>query len=409
MYGAIGRYCLEKKDDLDEFIGTSLYSVGLILCLTIPIFIIFNKKIIILMKLPNALFIYIIFYCLLGIIFSIYGQILINKRISKEYALISILKGYIGFGISVLFIYFMKENRYLGRIWAGLLINFFFSIYFILRISKFSRLVFRTEHFKYILNYAIPLIPYGLSGIILAQFDRIMINNIIDTSSAGLYSLGYNIGMLLLLVNGATLSALGPDFVKFLDKKEYSRVDNLLEKVFSIGLVVALGLILFAKEIVIILADVKFHEGLKVVPIVVIGYVFYEMYYMYGMYPGYQKKTVFTSIAVIFAGILNIILNAMYIPKYGYIAGAYTTVVSYFIMFMLAWIIAKFILKQRVSPLWIFWKPTIIMFCFIAFTYFLNTLGLSVILFILIKLMLLVLFIFIVFYKEIISALHYSK
>jgi len=401
LHGAVGRYCLEKKDDLDEFIGTSLISVGLILCLTVPIFIIFNKKITILMELPNTLFIYMIFYCLLGIIFSIYKQILVNKRMSKEYVLINVLKGYIGFGVAVLFVYLLKENRYLGRIRAGLLINFFFSIYFILRILKFTKFVFRIEHLKYILNYAIPLIPYGLSGIILAQFDRIMINDIVDTSSAGLYSLGYNVGMLLLLVNSATLNALGPDFVKFLDIKVYGRLDNLLEKVFSIGLIAALGLILFAKEIVIILADAKFHEGLKVVPIVVIGYVFYEMYYMYGMYPGYQKKTVFTSITVILAGMSNIILNAMFIPKYGYIAAAYTTLVSYCAMFVMAWIIAKYILKQRVSPLWLFWKPTLIMFGFIACAYFLEYLDLNTILFIFIKLILLGLFSFIAFYKEI--------
>jgi len=409
LHGAVGRYCLEKKDDLDEFIGTSLFSVGLILCLTIPIFIVFNKKIITLMKLPNALFIYIIFYCLFEIIFSVYGQILINKRMSKEYALINILKGYISFGVVVLFVYLLKENRYLGRIWGGFLINFFFSIYFILRILKFSRFVFRIEHLKYILNYAIPLIPYSLSGIILAQFDRIMINDIVGTSSAGLYSLGYNIGMLLLLVNSATLSALGPDFVKFLDKKEYSRVDSLLEKVFYIGLIAALGLILFAKEIGIILVDEKFHEGLKVVPIVVIGYVFYEMYYMYGMYPGYQKKTVFASIVVIFSGILNIILNAIFIPKYGYIAAAYTTLISYFVMFVMAWIVSKYVLKQRITPLWIIWKPTLIMFSFIACAYLLGNLDLNIILFIVIKIILLALFSFIVFHKEIRVILHLNK
>lgn len=251
--------------------------------------------------------------------------------------------------------------------------------------------------------------PHNLSGVILAQFDRIMINNLINTESAGLYSLGYNIGMLLLIVIGSTQTALMPDFFKFIDNKEYNRLDNLVKKVFSIVTIAALGLILFAKEIVFVLADKKFHQGLQVVPIVIIGYVFFGMFTVYGRYIGYKKKTIFSSIVALTAGISNIILNAIYIPKYGYIAGAYTTVVSYFIMFMLAWIVAKYILRQRVSPLWLFWKPTIIMFCFIAFAYFLNTLGLSAILFFGLKLVLLALFSIIVFYKEIRAVLHYSK
>jgi len=142
--------------------------------------------------------------------------------------------------------------------------------------------------------------------------------------------------MLLLLVIGAMQKAWGPSIFQFLNNKEYVRLDFLIKRAFLIVSIFALGLVLFAKEIVLILADEKFHEGLRVVPIVVIGYVFYEMFTIYGIYPGYTKKTVYHSIIALTAGISNIILNAIYIPKYGYIAAAYTTVVSYFIMFLLA-------------------------------------------------------------------------
>ena len=44
------------------------------------------------------------------------------------------------------------------------------------------KLTFRKEHFKYIARFSFPLIPYALSGVILAQFDRIMINSILDSA-----------------------------------------------------------------------------------------------------------------------------------------------------------------------------------------------------------------------------------
>ena len=408
-YTAVGRYYYEKTHDFDEFIGTTLVFVGIVFCLTIPVYILFNNKITNLMQLPKPLPIYLIFTCLFTIIYSIYYQILVPQRRSKEAAIISALKGYIGFGVAVLLVCLLNESRYLGRIWSTLLVGLIFSIYFITKIFKYSKLCFRTKHIKYILNYSVPLIPYALSGIILAQFDRIMINNIINTASAGLYSLGYNIGMLLLIVIGSTQTALMPDFFKFIDDKEYNRLDNLVKKVFSIITITALGLVLFAQEIGIILADKKFHEGLQVVPIVVIGYVFFAMFTIYGRYIGYKKKTIFSSIIALTAGISNIILNAIYIPKYGYVAGAYTTVVSYFIMFILAWIVAKYILQQRITSLWMIWEPTLVMFGFIAAAYFLGDLGLNTILFIFIKLMLLGLFSIIIFHKEIRAVLYYSK
>jgi len=408
-YSAIGRYYYEKTDDFGEFVGTSFIFVGLILCVSVIIYILFYRQINNLMKLPGLLPIYLLFACLFAIIRSVYEQILVPQKKSKELAIINVLNGYVGFAFAVLFVILLKENRYLGKIWAILLIGLSFSIYYIKKINKYLKFNFKIEHIKYITNYSIPLIPHSLSGIILAQFDRIMINNIVSTASAGLYSLGYNVGMSLLLVNSAIRTAFIPDFIKFLDNREYNRLDALMEKTFSIVTIAALGLILFAREIIIILADVKFHEALKVVPIVVIGYIFHEMYFMYGMYPGYEKKTIYTSIVSLSAGSLNVILNAMYIPKYGYIAGAYTTLVSYFFMFITAWIVSKYVLNLRVSPLWLFWKPTLIMFGFIACAYFLRDLGLNTILFIFIKLMLLGLFSFIAFYKEIRAILHYSK
>ena len=345
--------------------------------------------------------IYLLFTCLFAIISTIYGSILYPQKRSKELATINISKGYTTFGIAVLFVYLLKENRYLGTIWASLLIGFVFSIYFIIKICKYSKFRFKIKHIKYISTYSFPLIPHSLSAVILAQFDRIMINDIIDTASAGLYSLGYNVGMLMLMVIYSITPSLEPDFFKFLDNKEYKRLDALFEKIFSIVTIAALGLILFAKEIVMVLADEKFYPGLRVVPIVVVGYVFYGMYIVYGMHTGYKKKTVFTSIITLTAGISNIILNAIFIPRYGYIAAAYTTVASYFIMFLMAWIVAKVVLRQRVTPLWMIWKPTLIMFGFISFIVLLNGFNLNPFLFFGVKLLVLALFSSIIFYREI--------
>ena len=127
-------------------------------------------------------------------------------------AKINILNRYIGFAIAVLFVYLLKENRYLGKIWATLLIGFVFSNYYIKKINKYLKFNFNIDHIKYITNYSIPSISHNLSGVILAQFDRIMINNIESTASAGLYSLRYNIGKLLLMVNNSMMAALNLNY-----------------------------------------------------------------------------------------------------------------------------------------------------------------------------------------------------
>lgn len=400
-YTAVSRYYYEKTEDFDSFLGTTVLFVGVILSVLVPCYILFLKPLGVFMKLPGALPLYLLLAAVFSIIASIYNQIIVPRKESKKYARINVLKTYIGFGISVLLVYSLKDARYLGKIWATLLVGSGFSVYFLINIFREARISWNRDHIKYILSYSVPLLPYHLSGIILAQFDRIMINKMIDASAAGLYSLGYEVGMILSIVIGSTQMALMPDFFRFLNRGEYKRLDSLVKKVFSIIIVSAFGLILFSREIVIVLADKKFHAALGVVPIVVIGYVFFAMFTIYGMYIGYAKKTIYSSVVVLTAGITNIVLNLIFIPRYGYVAGAYTTVVSYFIMFLLAWFFARIVLKQKTTPLWIVWKPTIITFASIGVVILVSGLKLPFVAMFVIKLALLTIFTVLIFQKEI--------
>jgi O-antigen/teichoic acid export membrane protein len=353
------------------------------------------------MNLPGFLPMLLIFSSLFLILNNVFIQIIQAQRQSLESAIISVLSGLLSLGLSIMFVLLLKEDRYLGKILAVLVIGFIFSMYYLRRILAKIKFTFKKDHLKYILIYSIPLIPYVLSSTIIAYFDRIIISNTIDASAAGLYSLGYNIAMLLAIIISATQTALMPDFFDFLNKKQYSRLDALVGKVFSLISFAALGLIFFSREIVIILADVKFHEALVVVPIIVVGYIFYGMFTVYGRYIGYAKKTIYSSLVMIISGISNVILNAILIPQYGYIAAAYTTVFSYFLLFFLSWFVSKFILKQTTTPLWKIWKPVTLLFCYLVVYFVLTQNIIDLILLFVVKFILLALFGFSVFYREI--------
>jgi len=398
---AVSRYYYEKTDDFDAFVGSTFIFVGPIFTATVVIVMLFYKQITSLIYLPKMLPVYLLFACLFNIIYSIYNQILIPQKRSREVANISILKGYAGFGISVLFVYMLKENRYLGKIWGILLIDSIFSVYFIIMMSQFLKFSFKIRHIKYIIIYSFPLIAYELGSIILLQLDTIMINKMIDASAAGLYSLGYNIAIPLIFVIDSTQRALIPDFFILYKKKEYNRLNVLTKQIFSVVLTVALAAIIFIKEILMILADRKFYPSLGIVPIVIIGFIFYGMTTVYNRYILYDKKTFYLSVTVLLSAVLNILLNMIYIPRYGYIAAAYTTVASYFFMFFITWMVVKIILRKETTPLLMIWEPFLIMLFFIGVVYFISLLKLNSILFLSIKFIVLAAFCLIVFHREI--------
>ena len=70
----------------------------------------------------------------------------------------------------------------------------------------------------------------------------------------------------------------------------------------------------------------------------------------------YSKKTYIDSIITITAVVLNIGLNYIYIPKYGYEASAITTIISYAFMFIMFYFNAKYFLKYRVINIFIISK-----------------------------------------------------
>ncbi|HQF89387.1 MAG TPA: oligosaccharide flippase family protein [Methanofastidiosum sp.] len=397
---AVSRYYFEKTDDFKQFISTTLTLLVLIFFVTVPIYLMFYLHLGNIMNLPGALPVYIILASFFSIIYGIYFQILVVQHKSKEVAKISIAYGYSGFIISVIITFFLSSDRYLGKIWASLLIGLIFAIYFLIKLR--SSLVFsiKKEHIRYIFSYSFPLIPYALSSIILAQFDRIMINNISDSASAGLYSLGYTVGLLLAIVISATLNAMIPQIMDLFDKKEFVRIDSLFKRIFSIETIVALGLILFGKELIIMLADRKFHIASEIVPIIVFGYILYGMSIIYAQYIVFTKKMIYLSLSVLSAGIINIILNWIYISQYGYVAAAYTTAISYFFMFLFNWITAKYILKQRTTPLWLLWKSIVILSIAIIIMFLFSYLNFNFVLLFLCKLLLLIVFSISLFFSE---------
>ena len=82
-------------------------------------------------------------------------------------------------------------------------------------------------------------------------------------------------------------------------------------------------------------------------PPVILGCVFQFMYAMYVNIEIYSKKTISISIGTLFAATINITLNLLFIPRYGYIAAAYTTMVGYACLLLFHY----FIVKRKISEL----------------------------------------------------------
>ncbi|MCY6370503.1 lipopolysaccharide biosynthesis protein [Clostridium ganghwense] len=266
----------------------------------------------------------------------------------KKYLFIAITSTLLNVMLSITFISYLSVNKYMGRIGGGVLVTGIYAIVLYFSIMKKGKISISNDYWKYALAISIPLIPHSLSGIILAQFDRIMIKKYIGDSATGIYSFAYNMGLILSVVWAALNKAWVPYFFENMKKKNYDDIKKKYKYYIAIFSMITFILIFISPEIVKIMSPKAYWDGLKIVPIVMISYFFIFLYSLPSNLEFYAKKTYLISIGTFGAGFTNIFLNYLFIPRYGYEAGAWTTLVSYVLLFIYHYIMAKIISEEKI-------------------------------------------------------------
>ena len=121
-----------------------------------------------------------------------------------------------------------------------------------------------------------------------------------------------------------------------------------------ISIPAVVGLCVLAKPIITFLTGQQYLEGYKILPFIAIGAFFYGLQGHYQIGLLYHKKTGYITFSIIVTAALQMILNLLLIPRGGYMAAAFTTMISYAVLMMFMNIVSRrfFIWKFPLSTLW---------------------------------------------------------
>jgi len=134
------------------------------------------------------------------------------------------------------------------------------------------------EYWKYALIISIPLIFHNLSGIVNAQFDRILINKYIGASETGIYSFAYNVGMIITVLWTSTNQAWVPWFFEKMGKEDHINIRKRAKNFRDFFTLVYILILFLSPEIIKIMADEAYWEGLYIIPFIFMAYYFNLMY-----------------------------------------------------------------------------------------------------------------------------------
>jgi O-antigen/teichoic acid export membrane protein len=240
----------------------------------------------------------------------------------------------------ILLLTVFSESRYLGRIVGTALPTVLLAAYMVIYFFRKSKPTVNGDYWKFAIIYSLPIIPHGISQIILSSFDRIMIKNIRGASEAGLYNFAFTIDSLVKVVATSLDNVWRPWIYEQMNAKSYDQIQKQAGKyAFGMGLFTTL-VVMVAPELIKILGAREYWASAGcVVPLVIGGY-FSFLYTLPVMIEYYYGKTKFIAVGSMLAAALNVILNNIFIPTYGYVAAAYTTMVTYFLYFTFHFILA---------------------------------------------------------------------
>lgn len=287
--------------------------------------------------------------CLLLYSFSSAVLMLYNARVSldydyKRYLVVSLFSSIGNIVLSLLLMTtIFKNERAYGRITGitstGIIIATYI-LYFFYKKSPFLK-SFSTDYLSFAIKYSLPIVPHGLAQVLLAQFDRIMIRDIIGNSSAGIYSLAGNIQLILNVITTSLATAWATWFFENVGNKPRQFIQKRSRQLCYLFLIISVCLLLIVPELVLLLGGRAYDTAkYAAIPLIVVGFILF-VYNIIVQAEYYKKKTIYIMAGTLIAAIINVITNSVFIRKFGFIAAAYTTLFSYICYLVLHTIIAK--------------------------------------------------------------------
>ncbi len=254
---------------------------------------------------------------------------------AKFYTLISILRVILIAAFTIFFIA-KKQLGILGGLYGFLFAEIIITAILTIKVIPQMRAKFSKELLSVALKFGLPLVFSSLGFMLLNLSDRYIIKFLLGAEYVGIYGLGYRVAGVLnmFLIYPFTLSLL-PIAYKYFgqrdDKRLYSKLMTYSTFVFVWGFVF---LSLFGPEIVLIFSPQgNYNSTFLVIPIILLSYVFSGMRITAQLGMLLTKNTKYIAWITIFAALLNIILNFIFIPVYGIIAAAVNTLISFLLFY----------------------------------------------------------------------------
>jgi O-antigen/teichoic acid export membrane protein len=198
-------------------------------------------------------------------------------------------------------------------------------------------------------TFGAPLILHQIGKFVINQSDRLFLAKMISVEEMGIYSVGYQVGMAILIVVSAFSNFFTPFlFERLKQNTEAGKLEILrVSYVFILGLFFMLGVLtLLTPSFFTYLISSRFAKAAEYVFWIGLSYCFWGIYIVFTGYLFYFKKSNILGRVALLNVAVNLSCNYLFIKWFGAVGAAYATCIS----FLLVCIVIAFI-AQRLYPM----------------------------------------------------------
>lgn len=262
---------------------------------------------------------------------------------------ISVSIAILGIVLSLLFLQldYSKSTLYFGRAIGSavpyiIIGGIFAAVFFIQGKTFYSK-----KHWKFCLPLCLPMVFHGLSQLILAQADKVMLKNMMNDSVVGIYSFTFTFAHVMNIIYNAFNNTWVPFYYDDVKTEKYEAIHRRSKNYIVVFTALSIGFILLAPDVIKLFAGKDFWSGISLIPVFVMANYMMFLYSFPVNYEFYYKKSIHIAIGTSAAAVINCILNYILIPKMGMAGAAVATLISYVMLWIFHHLVAKYLIGKQ--------------------------------------------------------------
>lgn len=202
------------------------------------------------------------------------------------------------------------------------------------------------------MGYALPLVVVGISGMINQLSDRFLLKELLpgdlkgNLDQLGVYNACIKIAVLMNLFTQAFKYAAEPFFFSHADRSDARQLYAQVGQAFTLaGGLAFLAIMLYLDYFQYLIAG-SYREGLVIVPITLLAYLFLGIYYNFSAWYKLTDQTRIGAYISVGGAVVTLVVNIVLIPRIGYAGSAWAALACFGSMMA-----AGYLIGQRYYPI----------------------------------------------------------